>query len=66
MSTETASPDLSTLLYRSEAFAEDLDDGLTDTDQAAPQRSRLLRTALLLGLPLALVVLGSASALAWA
>jgi hypothetical protein len=69
MSTQTASHDPSDMpadLYRSEAFAEDLEDALPGDAQSSGSRSRVTRTAWLLGLPLALVVLGSASALAWA
>lgn len=53
-------------LYRSEAFAEDLDGLLSDVEPARTPPVRVGRSALMFVLPLAVVLIGSASALAWA
>jgi hypothetical protein len=64
MNTETNWQDHAALLYRSEAFAEDIEDILQQPLAIPQARNRALRSGWLFALPLALALLGSGSALA--
>ena len=65
MKEDTASSALHGCLYRSEAFAEDLEGMFEGAPQFMPAPERPVHAAWFFMLPLALVLLGSASALAW-
>jgi hypothetical protein len=64
MNTDQAWQDHSALLYRSEAFAEDIEDLLQSPLVPGPARPAPLRASWLVVLPLAVALLGSGSALA--
>jgi hypothetical protein len=67
MTREPTPPDrISDTLYRSEAFAEDLDGLLPEASASSGGARRLVRPVWLFALPLAVLVIGSVSALAWA
>lgn len=61
----TMSPEEMAALYRSEAFAEDVEDLIDDPLVSYEPGSRRSWVSLIYGLPLAIALVGSASALVW-